>query len=181
MRDGVSIAADLHWPGGDGRRPVLLVRTPYGKQGYRSEKLVVRALDRGYAVVVCDVRGRYQSGGAFDAYRHEGLDGYDVTEWLARREWSDGRIATAGLSYPGAAQWLAAVEAPPHLVCAFPAMCFASGRQFFYFGGAFDMSWLPWTVENIAPDDRRRRGVAGGPRTPHEARAWWRDHGREAL
>ena len=181
MRDGISIAADLHRPGGDGRRPVLLVRTPYGKQGYRNEHLVARALERGYAVVVCDVRGRYQSGGTFDAYRHEGPDGYDVTEWLASRPWSNGRIATAGLSYPGAVQWLSAVEAPPHLVCAFPAMCFSSGRQFFYFGGAFDLSWLPWTVENIAPDDRRRKGLTTGPRTTWEARGWWRDHGREAL
>jgi predicted acyl esterase len=62
-------------------------------------------------------------------------------------------------------QWLAAVESPPHLVCAFPAMCFSSGRQFFYFGGAFDLSWLSWTVENIAAEDRRRRGVATGPQT----------------
>ena len=74
-----------------------------------------------------------------------------------------GKIATAGLSYPGAAQWLAAIEAPPHLVCAFPAMCFSSARQFFYFGGAFDLSWLPWVAINIAPDDRRRRGVTRCP------------------
>ena len=93
----------------------------------------------------------------------------------------NGRIATAGLSYPGAVQWLAAVESPPHLACAFPAMCFSSARQFFYFGGAFDMSWLPWTFENIAPDDRRRLGNAGGPQTPREARPWWQLHGRDAL
>ena len=43
-------------------------------------------------------------------------------------------------------------------------MCFSSRRQFFYFGGAFDLSWLPWTAINIAPDDRRRRGVTPGRR-----------------
>lgn len=163
------------------RRPVLLIRTPYGKQGYRNESLVARAIERGYAVVVIDVRGRYTSAGDFDAYRHEGRDGYDAIEHVAAQPWSNGRVATAGLSYPGAVQWLAAVESPPHLACAFPAMCFSSGRQFFYFGGAFDLSWLRWTVENIAPEDRRRRGVADGPRTVSEARTWWRAHGRDAL
>ena len=180
-RDGVRLASDLHHGGGDSPRPVILIRTPYNKQAYREEPLVVHAVDRGYAVVVQDVRGRYASDGVFDPYRHEGVDGYDAIEWLASQAWSNGRIATAGLSYPGAAQWLAAVEAPPHLVCAFPAMCFSSGRQFFYFGGAFDLSWLPWTAINIAPDDRRRRNVTTGPQTVKEARAWWEAHGRDAM
>ena len=142
--------------------------------------MVAQAVERGYAVVVQDVRGRYESAGTFDPYKHEGHDGYDTIEWIAAQPWSNGRVATAGLSYPGAVQWLAAVETPPHLACAFPAMCFSSARHFFYFGGAFDLSWLPWTANNIAPDDRRRRNVSG-PQTGRDARAWWREHGREAL
>jgi uncharacterized protein len=180
-RDGARLAADLHRLPGDARRPVLLIRTPYGKQGYHDEPLVAHAVERGYAVVAQDVRGRYASDGVFDPYRHEGVDGFDTIEWLARQPWATGRIATAGLSYPGAAQWLAAIEAPPHLVCAFPAMCFSSGRQFFYCNGAFDLSWLPWTAINIAPDDRRRRGVTTGPQTVKEAREWWQANGRAAL
>ncbi|HJY33358.1 MAG TPA: CocE/NonD family hydrolase, partial [Vicinamibacterales bacterium] len=124
LRDGVKLGADLYRPAGDAACPVLLIRTPYGKGGSEHE-FIAGALERGYAVVVSDVRGRYSSEGDFDAYRHEGLDGYDTIEWLAAQPWSNGRVATAGLSYPGAVQWLAAVEAPPHLVCAFPAMCFS--------------------------------------------------------
>ncbi len=142
--------------------------------------MVAQAVERGYAVVVQDVRGRYESAGSFDPYKHEGHDGYDTIEWIAAQPWSNGRVVTAGLSYPGAVQWLAAVETPPHLVCAFPAMCFSSARHFFYTGGAFDLSWLPWTANNIAPDDRRRRHVSG-PQTTRDARAWWREHGRQAL
>jgi uncharacterized protein len=181
LRDGVTLGADLYTPSGDTARPVLLIRTPYDKQGHRDSTLVAQALQRDYAVVVCDVRGRYSSDGDFDAYRREGRDGHDTIEWVAAQPWSNGRVATAGLSYPGAVQWLAAVEAPPHLVCAFPAMCFSSGRQFFYFGGAWDMSWLPWTALNIAPADRRRRGVVSGPQNNREARDWWKAHGRDAL
>lgn len=180
LRDGVVLRADLHSPPGADRRPALLIRTPYGRHQYREDSLVARAVERGYAVVVQDVRGRYASDGDFDPYKHEGRDGFDVIEWIAAQPWSNGRIATAGLSYPGAVQWLAAVEAPPHLVCAFPAMCFSSPRQFFYFGGAFDMSWLAWTHNNIAPDERRRKKVPGA-HMERDARAWFREHGRDAL
>ncbi len=178
--DGVVLRGDLHVAPGEPRRPVLLIRTPYGRQQYHDDSMVAKAVERGYAVIVQDVRGRYESPGSFDPYKHEGRDGYDTIEWIAAQPWSNGPVATAGLSYPGAVQWLAAVQTPPHLVCAFPAMCFSSARQFFYFGGAFDLSWLPWTANNIAPDDRRRRN-AGGPQTTRDARAWWREHGRDAL
>lgn len=180
MRDGVSLRGDLYRSDGDERRPSLLVRTPYGKQGYREDSLVRKAVERGYAVFVQDVRGRYASHGDFDPYRQDGRDGYDTVEWLAAQPWTNGRVGTAGLSYPGAVQWLLAVEAPPHLVCTFPAMCFSSGRQFFYFNGAWDLSWIPWTANNIAPDIRRRKNLPG-PKTGEEARALWREQGAAAL
>ena len=173
MRDGTALAADLWEPDPPGRRPVVLLRTPYGKHTYRDYSLLGAAVARGYAVVVQDVRGRYASAGDFDPYRQERHDGFDTVEWIAAQPWSNGRVATVGLSYPGAVQWLAAVEAPPHLVCAFPAMCFSSARQFIYFGGAFDLSWIPWSVVNVAPDARRRRDLPG-PRTAQEARVAWR-------
>jgi putative CocE/NonD family hydrolase len=54
-----------------------------------------------------------------------------------------------------------------------PAMTFSSPRNFFYAGGAWDLSWLSWIWNNIAPDARVRRGVEG-PRNGREARAAWR-------
>src|SRR5664280_2468328 len=50
-------------------------------------------------------RGRYASDGEFTAYQNEGKDGYDTIEWAARQSWSDGKVGTFGLSYPGAVQW----------------------------------------------------------------------------
>lgn len=159
---------------------MILIRTPYGKQGYREDSLTRKAVERGFAVFVQDVRGRYASDGEFDPYRQEGRDGYDTVEWIAAQPWSNGRIGTSGLSYPGAVQWLLAVEAPPHLVCMFPAMCFSSGRQFFTFSGVWDLSWIPWTANNIAPDIRRRKNLPG-PKSDAEAREQWRREGRAAL
>src|SRR5688572_31741716 len=180
MRDGVVLRADIYRPAGAGKFPVLVFRTPYGKHGAaHSDGIHGKAVARGYAVVMQDVRGRYASDGHFDPYRQERADGYDTIEWAARQAWSDGRVGTYGLSYPGAVQWLAALEAPPHLVAMAPAMTYSSPRRFFYMNGIFDRSWLPWIYENIAPDARRRRDQLQRPATG-EKRAGPRAHAPRA-
>ena len=111
MRDGTVLRAEVLRPRGTGRVPVLVYRTPYGKdQAVESYSMFRRAVARGYAVVAQDVRGRYASDGDFLPYQQEGTDGYDTIEWAARQPWSSGDVGTFGLSYPGAVQWLAAVE-----------------------------------------------------------------------
>jgi putative CocE/NonD family hydrolase len=162
MRDGVLLRADIYRPSGPGPFPVLVYRTPYGKhEAVTSYQTHVHAVERGYAVVLQDVRGRYASDGFFEPYRNEGADGYDTIEWAAAQPWSDGSVGTFGLSYPGAVQWLAAIESPPHLKAMAPAMTFSSPRNFFYMNGVFDLSWLPWIYLNIAPDARERLNLPG--------------------
>lgn len=173
MRDGVVLRADLFRPKATGPFPVLVYRTPYDKNAAVTGYQTVRhAVERGYVVVMQDVRGRYASSGSFEAYRQEGQDGYDTIEWAAVQSWSNGAVGTYGLSYPGAVQWLAAIESPPHLRAMVPAMTFASPREFFYSGGVWDLSWAPWVWYNIAPDLRVKAGVAGD-RSSAEARASW--------
>lgn len=179
MRDGVVLRADVIRPSAAERRPTLVHRTPYDKTPTASSAFVRQAVERGYAVVVQDVRGRYASDGEFGAYTQEGRDGFDTIEWAAAQPWSNGRVGTFGLSYPGAVQWLAAVESPPHLVAMVPAMTFASPTHFWYTGGVWDGSWLLWTWLNIAPDLRQRRGLPG-PRTLAEARDTWQADGAAA-
>jgi uncharacterized protein len=179
MRDGVTLRANVWLPRAAGRFPTLVYRTPYGKQNAPKEWTTFQAaVKRGYAVVIQDVRGRYASEGEFQPYENEGKDGYDTIEWAARQAWSDGNVGTFGLSYPGAVQWLAAVETPPHLKVMVPAMTFSTPRNFFYSGGLFDGSWLEWIWMNIAPDARRRKNLPG-PQTGKEARvAWKTEHQR---
>ena len=142
-------------------------------------RLVRAAVARGYAVVLQDVRGRYGSAGEFEPYRHEGKDGYDTIEWAARQAWASGAVGSFGLSYPGAVQWLAAVEQPPSLKAMVPAMTYAAPESFWYSGGVWDGSWLDWTWFNIAPDLRRRRGRPG-PRSESEVSAAWERDGLRA-
>jgi len=181
MRDGVILRADVLRPSGGGKYPVLVYRTPYGKDvAQREYTTFERALGRGYAVVVQDVRGRYHSDGDFRPYESEGRDGYDTIEWSAAQPWSNGRVGTFGLSYPGAVQWLAAVQSPPHLKAMVPAMTFSTPQNFFYAGGTWDMSWIDWIWNNIAWDTRVRKNLPG-PRTYKEARAAWKEQEQTML
>jgi len=181
MRDGVVLRADLLRPTAEGKYPVLVYRTPYGKDAARSEYSTFRrAVERGYALVIEDVRGRYHSDGEFRPYENEGRDGYDTIEWAAAQPWSNGAVGTFGLSYPGAVQWLAAVESPPHLKAMVPAMTFSGPQNFFYAGGTWDMSWIEWIWDNIAPDVRVKKGLPG-PRTYDEAVAAWKEEGPRML
>ena len=174
MRDGVVLRADVRRPAADGKYPVLIFRTPYDKEeGDPDNELTFRhAVERGYAMVIQDVRGRYASDGEYTPYINEGKDGYDTIEWAAAQPWSNGQVGTFGLSYPGAVQWLAAVENPPHLKAMVPAMCFSTMRQFIYFGGVFETAWASWVYKDMSPDTRARNNLPG-PRTIDEAKEEW--------
>ena len=179
MRDGVQLRADILRPAGSARFPTLVYRTPYGKDAALKEYATFRrALERGYAVVVQDVRGRYASDGDFRPYEREGRDGYDTIEWAARQPWSSGRVGTFGLSYPGAVQWLAAIENPPHLEAMVPAMTFSTPQNFFFAWGIPDLSWIPWIWWNIAPDTRARKSLDGPATRQGVAASWATDSDR---
>ncbi len=181
MRDGVRLQGTVWRPQGSGKFPTLVYRTPYGrKSAERTYTTFPRAVERGYAVVMVDVRGRYGSEGEYGAYQQEGPDGHDTIEWAGTQPWSDGNVGTFGLSYPGAVQWLAAMERPPHLKAMVPAMTFSTPMNFIYSGGVFDMSWIGWIWNNIAPDIRIKKNLPG-PRTGQEARQEYRTKGPEFL
>jgi putative CocE/NonD family hydrolase len=181
MRDGVVLRADVMRPAEVGKLAVLVYRTPYGKDAAQQEYTTFKhAAERGYAVVIQDVRGRYESDGDFRPYENEGRDGYDTIEWAASQPWSNGAVGTFGLSYPGAVQWLAAVHSPPHLKAMIPAMTFSTPQNFFYVGGTWDMSWIEWIWDNIAWDTRAKKNLPG-PRTHEEALAAWKKEGAKML
>ncbi|MGB8648609.1 MAG: CocE/NonD family hydrolase [Anaerolineae bacterium] len=120
MRDGAQLAADVYRPADSkagARFPAILMRTPYDN---RLQKTAIENARyyaaHGYAVILNEVRGRGDSEGEFQPYRHDGRDGYDAIEWCAAQPWCDGKVATLGGSYLGHVQWLAALEQPPHLV-----------------------------------------------------------------
>jgi putative CocE/NonD family hydrolase len=158
VRDGVKLAADLYRPARDGkpaagRFPALLTRTPYDKGGARSEGSYYAA--RGYVVVANDTRGRFASGGTWRGLVDDPRDGYDVVEWIARQDWSDGKVGTFGTSYPGGTQHALAEMNPPHLTAMVPvdavSNCGVSGMRH---GGAFELRFMNWIFQTGAPNSK---------------------------
>ena len=95
----------------DGQRhPVLLARTPYGREFLRTLHDSVALAREGWAVVLQDVRGRFGSDGAFNPVLQESADGAAAVAWCAAQPWSTGRVAMPGGSYQGYAAWAAALQ-----------------------------------------------------------------------
>lgn len=151
MRDGVRLSANVFLPSETARVPAILVRTPYGK-GPDITPHYQAFVERGYAVVVQDVRGRYESEGAFLPLTQEPMDGDDTLNWIARQPWSDGKIGMMGGSYSGIVQWKAALRNNPHLKAIFPVVSgYDDYRDRYYStGGALKLgNRLGWMSENM--------------------------------
>ncbi|MGE0552070.1 MAG: CocE/NonD family hydrolase [Gemmatimonadales bacterium] len=121
MRDGVELAADVYLPTAGGRFPVIVMRTPYDKNGLAGENGAARYFaGQGYAVVAQDVRGRYESDGQYTVQSNDREDGFDTIEWAARQPWSTGKVGTYGCSYLGETQVLLAGARHPNHLAAVP-------------------------------------------------------------
>ena len=118
LRDGTMTYVDICRPDAAGGFPALMMRTPYNKSETPSRAWamdMIRAAQRGYAVVLQDIRGRHSSEGEFYPFVNEASDGYDSIEWVASQSWCSGKVGMFGSSYNGATQWLAASAKPSHL------------------------------------------------------------------
>lgn len=132
MRDGVQLVADLYLPGREGN-PLpgtwcgLLERTPYSRSADYLTRTAEFFARRGYAVLVQDVRGRYDSPGMFDPFGPgEVPDGFDTVAWMVRQPWCNGRVGTIGTSYMACVQASLAMARPPGLAAQFLSQGFAN-------------------------------------------------------
>ncbi len=142
MNDGITLYADVYLPLPEARYPTLVVRTPYGVQRPGMHQTMVKFAQHGYAVVLQDVRGRYESEGKWEPFRDEAKDGYETIEWAAVQSWSNGKVGTQGGSYLGHNQWAAASQQPPHLVAIFPILASTNIYDNWWgMGGAFRLSF----------------------------------------
>lgn len=173
MRDSATLSADIYRPDVSAPVPVVLSRTPYGRtiQPYGRMADGVGLNLAGYAVVVQDCRGCFDSDGTFAPFVDEEADGYDTIEWLATRPWSNGRIGMVGNSYFGATQWLAAMSGHPALIAIAPNITSSDYHEgWTYQGGAFQLGFaLYWAYEfAVSAASRLESRAARGERTPTE-------------
>jgi uncharacterized protein len=179
MRDGIRLSTDIYLPPaalGGQRVPVLLERTPYDKRGTNhgdrtrldpvprpKPEIAAQFVEAGYAYVLQDCRGRYESEGKFTKYLNEAEDGFDTLAWLVGQPWCNGRVGTLGLSYCAHVQAALAGMNPPGLSAmfldcgGFSSAYHNGARQ----GGAFELKQLTWAYSQSLQeaedegDDRR--------------------------
>jgi predicted acyl esterase len=166
MRDGTKLAADVYLPDGPGPWPVVVTRTPYGKNVmYRPEggPALVKA---GYVFVVQDTRGKGHSQGFYQAFVNDIEDGYDTVEDLAKQTWSNGKIGITGTSAMGITSNLAAIAQPPHLKAAYiivaPNETFTSN---FPGGVPKDKDEVGWLSGQGVSKEAIARALAGSTRS----------------
>jgi putative CocE/NonD family hydrolase len=154
MRDGVRLATALYFPAQNGARaagrfPVLLHRSMGDSRDSTARNTEGRFFaSHGYVVARQTMRGRPPSeGAAFFLYGKQQHDGADAVEWLARQEWSTGKVGTFGVSHAGVAQYSLATENPKGLAAMVPA--FAQSNYALWSmrtGGAVELRYPNWAT-----------------------------------
>lgn len=163
LSDGTILRSDVYRPNDQGIYPVLMLRLPYDKETprYYNEYLdVPRMVEAGYAVILQDVRGRFQSEGEFYPFIHEGKDGYEAVEWAAKLPFSNGKVGMFGMSYHGYTQLAAAAETPPSLKAIAPVMTMGDPfRDIPNEEGAANATgkFETWVLGSITCDQLKRR------------------------
>ncbi|MBO0728358.1 MAG: CocE/NonD family hydrolase [Acidimicrobiaceae bacterium] len=191
MRDGVRIWVDVYRPEDAEPVPTLVAWSPYGKHapvsydifpnsGVRPEWISRHAgfeapdpgywVPRGYAVVNVDPRGLwYSEGEATFLTNQEAEDVYDLVEWAAAQEWSNGRVGMTGVSYLAMIQWRAAALRPPHLAAINPWEGVSDAyREFAGHGGMLERRFVSmWQARRVAYSTSRVEDlVENGRRHP---------------
>jgi putative CocE/NonD family hydrolase len=180
MRDGCRLALDVYLPQAvPGQKPhkstlpTILLLTPY----YRRFKLKAGTpaateaspnagkwrdlfVPRGYAVVVCDVRGTGASFGTRDSFRSpaEREDYCEIANWIVRQPWSNGAIGATGISYVGAAADFLASTGHPAVKAIAPLSAVWDTYSDHYYPGGMLLNRLTETYDElmIALDHDRR-------------------------
>ncbi len=162
MRDGVRLATDVYRPKTDEKVPVIFSRTPYnfnswgnGRLNERTYREAYEAVERGFAYVVQNERGKFFSEGEWDILGTPLTDGYDALTWMAEQMWSNGKVGLLGCS--STAEWQMAVASLGHpALAALVPMGFGAGigrvGEFYeqgnwYRGGVFQMLFAAWLYD----------------------------------
>jgi len=146
--DGVELLTDLYMPTSPGPHPTLLMRLPYGRDGFAN---IARSYsERGFNLVLQACRGTEASGGRFNPLVSERDDGLATLAWIRAQPWYDGRLGLTGPSYLGYAVW--AIADAPDVKAMAVKVSSAEFRSVVFPSGAFHLGlWLSWvqTIEGL--------------------------------
>jgi putative CocE/NonD family hydrolase len=171
LSDGVVLLADRCFPKRLGRRPTLLVRSPYPERKYSSGAELLA--ERGFNVLIVSSRGSFSSGGRLNPFRQEGADGADVIKWLKTQDWFNNELVAFGASYGGYTSWSAAASAGPMLKAMALLLIESNARNFIFPNDVFALELFVFWSQLIATQDQ--------PFFTSALANIWRRRRREAL
>ena len=140
MGDCVRLSTDVYLPDVQGAIPAILLRLPYDKERGMAEFPVTKLAAAiftaaGFAVVVQDTRGRFDSEGEWNPLIHEQRDGMDTIRWIEAQPWFDGNLALFGASYFGFTEYAVALHRPACLRTMVPLITTGDVYSWFYYDG----------------------------------------------
>ncbi len=170
--DGAELSVRVVRPRQAAALPALLQHTIYAREDWAFGD-AKRAAAHGYVGVVSFSRGKGESRGAVQPYRHDGADAHAVIDWIAAQPWSDGRVGMYGGSYSGFTAWAAAKRRPPALKAIAASATAAPGIDVPMEGGVFMNFLFPWPhyVASGPGLDEARYGDSA--RWAELNRRWW--------
>jgi putative CocE/NonD family hydrolase len=163
---GFTLDYDVLRPDDPGRFPCIVGFFPFKKDlmlepmmptACGPERVAIESGDhnfyvrRGYAMVLCNLRGTGRSGGEFDHLADGTIqDVYDAIEWLATQPWCDGQVATFGTSYFAMIPKRVAELNPPSLKTIFaPWGVTDQYRDAVFNGGIFSYVFHRWFLMSL--------------------------------
>ena len=172
--DGTPLATNVWRQDTSEPAPVLLARTPYGKDDLGvlvgDISANVQALvEAGYVVVYQSCRGTFRSEGTFTPHADEAADGAAAVAWLRKQPWCNGTVGVLGTSYVGMTAWNAAAAGAEGLAAIAPLTTSSDAylAPWYSPGGALSLdSLLTWTT--LQSTNAVMRDVALGKGDPAE-------------
>ena len=152
MRDGVKLNTISFVPLSLKKKTfdAVLIRTPYGTSGLKGTGEYY--IDQGFAAVMQDFRGRYDSKGSFECWFNASTDAADTLAWLQGQPWSTGAAFAQGMSANGiAAYFMEVADLNSRLLRAqFVAAGTADLHATFFQGGAYRYSLVHGWLSGIS-------------------------------
>ena len=205
-RDGTILYVNVCRPPSDGVFPVIVSFDIYGKDSIHIDSGMPAGgpytlgqydaslfapweapdpgfwVPNGYVVVKAAARGVSGSVGKISPMSLlEAEDFYDVIEWCGVQGWSNGKVATNGVSYLAMTQWRVGQLNPPHLAAMIPWEGVSDlYREWAFHGGIPETSFCPFLdalVKKSWPDAELDELDAGKRQHPFLDAYWKERHG----
>ena len=167
---GASISLTVIRPTGSNKPlPALLEFTASDAQSNAKESAA-----RGYAGVVARTSAKRKSAAGIDPFEFAGADAREVINWIAKQDWSDGRVGVYGDGYSGYAPWAAAKKLPKALKAIATSVAMAPGISFPMEGNIFQNAAYGWSLQTTDADRTDEPVSADAPTWRALNEKWYR-------